>query len=579
MCSVLKGKLLLDINNSFSRIAKKEQEATKLNTRLDSFEKKILHLQAQEEAMVARSNSMYSELSILIEQIDATSRSALAVESKEKEDLRHQLNEALLLNGMLKDTMLKELNLIQMNNSMPFVDIKGCSEFELCHWLADYRSDLVMTNMIAKDIESTILASELKQHKLHLQEQKIMFTDILEGLMAEATLWKVDQDLENISICILHEENNGSRADLENLKQISEQAMENLHTMNEENTKLNYLIPSLESSITSFQINLDAKSKALEELERSHATVCRELELKNKAIHLSTTRENCFSSENEMLKQEMLNILRKEQCMVELMANIEADTLFVTIESRLQLFTDHVHNYIIEQINMVSKLSSELDIIQVSAEELSTHNSLLQSELIRKDELAKGLSFDLSLLQESASLAKDQAAELMEFRKAIESLEQALASRSLELDDVASDMQQLEARILVSNEKVATLEEELAKKFDELNAISMENAELKSQLQHIEEISYAMEELANKSEAMGRLEKELIELRGLNHERNICLQSLQNDFSKLSDEKQCCDTQLLILKERLEMAQALAEESEAVAIESRQVLITYLRLK
>jgi kinesin family protein 15 len=389
----------------------------------------------------------------------------------------------------------------------------------------------------------------------------------------------VDQDLENISICILHEENNGSRADLENLKQISEQAMENLHTMNEENTKLNYLIPSLESSITSFQINLDAKSKALEELERSHATVCRELELKNKAIHLSTTRENCFSSENEMLKQEMLNILRKEQCMVELMANIEADTLFVTVESRLQLFTDHVHNYIIEQINMVSKLSSELDIIQVSAEELSTHNSLLQSELIRKDELAKGLSFDLSLLQESASLAKDQAAELMEFRKAIESLEQALASRSLELDDVASDMQQLEARILVSNEKVATLEEELAKKFDELNAISMENAELKSQLQHIEEISYAMEELANKSEAMGRLEKELIELRGLNHERNICLQSLQNDFSKLSDEKQCCDTQLLILKERLEMAQALAEESEAVAIESRQVLITYLRLK
>jgi kinesin family protein 15 len=46
-------------------------------------------LQAQEEAMVARSNSMYSELSILIEEIDAMDRSALAAESKEKEDLRH----------------------------------------------------------------------------------------------------------------------------------------------------------------------------------------------------------------------------------------------------------------------------------------------------------------------------------------------------------------------------------------------------------------------------------------------------------------------------------------------------------
>ncbi|CAL4898213.1 unnamed protein product [Urochloa decumbens] len=571
MCSVLKGKLLLDINNSFSRIAKKEQEATELNTRLDSFEKKILNLHAQEEAMVARSNSMYSELSILIEDIDATNRSALAAESKEKEDLRHQLDEALLLNGMLKDKMHIELNLLQMNSSIPFVDIKSCSEFELCHWLADYRSDLLMANMIAKDIETTVLASELKQHRLHLQEQRVMFTDVFEGLMAEATLWKVDQDLENIAICILHEENSDTRADLENLKQISEEAMESLHAMNKENTKLNYLIPSLESSITSFQTSLDAKSKALKELECSHATICRELELKTEAIRLSTTRENRFSSENEMLKQEILNILCKEQRIVELMANIEADKSVVTIESRLQLFIDHAHSYINEQIKMLSKLSNELDVIQVSAEELSTQNSLLQSELIRKDEIAKGLSFDLSLLQESATVAKDQAAELMELRKAIETLEEALASKSLELDDVVSDRQQLETRILFSNEKVAVLEEEMAKKFDELNVVSMENAELKSQLQHIEEISYAMEELADKSEANQRLEEELIELRGLIVERNICLQSLQNDFSKLSDEKQCCDTQLLILKEKLEMAQALAEESEAIATESRQI--------
>jgi kinesin family protein 15 len=90
---------------------------------LDSFEKNILHLEAQEEAMVARSNSMYSELSILIEEINATKRSALAAESKEKEDMRHQLGEALLCNGMLKDKMLIELNLIQMMYNGTFVNI------------------------------------------------------------------------------------------------------------------------------------------------------------------------------------------------------------------------------------------------------------------------------------------------------------------------------------------------------------------------------------------------------------------------------------------------------------------------
>jgi kinesin family protein 15 len=64
-----------------------------------------------------------------------------------------------------------------------------------------------MANMIAKNIEYTVLASESKQHKQHMQGQRVMFTDMLEGLMEEATLWKVDHDLENNAICILHEEN------------------------------------------------------------------------------------------------------------------------------------------------------------------------------------------------------------------------------------------------------------------------------------------------------------------------------------------------------------------------------------
>ncbi|WVZ91025.1 hypothetical protein U9M48_037258, partial [Paspalum notatum var. saurae] len=571
LCSALKGKLLLDINHSFSRIAKKEQEASELNSRLDSFENKILHLQAQEEAMVARSNSMYSELSVLIEEIDATNRSALAAQSKEKNELRHQLDEALRLNAMMKDKMLVDLNLLQIDNSIPSSDIQGCNEFELCNSLADYRSDLVIINMIAKDIESTVLSLELKQHKQQLQQQRVMFADGLEELKAEATMWKVGQDLDNIAICTLHEEISEAWADLETLKQNGEQATANLHAMNEENTKLKYSIASLESSITSFQTNLDAKNKALVELECSHATICRELEQKTDAVNFRTSRENYFSSENELLKQEILNILCKELHMAELMANIEADKFFVTIEGHLQQVTDHIHNCLTEQINMASKLSIDLDTIQVLAEELSTRNSLLQSELIRKDDLAKGLSFDLRLLQESASVAKDQEAEFTELRKEIKSLEQALASKSLELDDVVCDRQQLEARILKSNINVAALKEELAKKFDELNVVSMENAELKSQLQHLEEISCTMEELADKSEVIRRLEEELIELRSLIDERNIFLQSMQNDFSKLSDEKQSCDSELLILKEKLEMAQALAEESEAIATESRQI--------
>ncbi|EEC69596.1 hypothetical protein OsI_38942 [Oryza sativa Indica Group] len=567
MCSVLKGKLLLDINHNFSRIAKKEQEATELNSRLDAFEKKILHLQAQEEAMLARSNSMYNELSILVEEIDATNKSALATESKEKEELRHQLDEALLCNAMLKDIIQEDVDLPQVNNYM-----KGCSEFELCNRLADYHNELVTTNIIAKDIESFVLSSELVQHKAQLQKQELMFIDALDGLTTEATLSRVDKDLGSAVIFSLLDDSNKIMIDFDNLKQNKDELMENLHVLSEENLNLRSVVGSLESSIESLQTELDGKTKALMELQYSHTTILEEFKLKSKATELGVSRENDLRSENNLLKHEYLDIVRKEQMMAELVANLDSEKLFVTIQGRLEQVADQVQMYTSDQLNMVTKVSNEIDFIQMSIEGLITHNDFLQSELIRKDELAKGLSFDLSLLQESASVAKDQADELIQLTEAIESLEQELDSKSNELVDAVSGRQLLEAQILKSNQKVSALEEQLASKINELKEVSVEKDELTSKLNHIEGISYTMEdELADKGKAIERLEEELIELRSLLDARTCFLQNLQNDFSKLLDEKKYCETQVLILNEKLEMAQALAEESEAIATEAKQM--------
>ncbi|KAG8049117.1 hypothetical protein GUJ93_ZPchr0009g510 [Zizania palustris] len=542
MCSVLKGKLLLDINHNFSRIAKKEQETTELNSRLDAFEKRILHLQAQEEAMLARSNSMYNEFSILVEEIDATNKSALAAESKEKEDLCHQLDKALICNGMLKDIIHYDFDLLQVYNAMPVNYMEGCNEFELCTWLADYHNEMVITYTIAKDIESIVLSSELVQDKSQLQKQRFMFIDVFDGLMTEATLWKVGQDLDSSVILSLLEENNKIMNDFDNLKR------------EKDNT------------------DLDVKTKTLMEVQCSYATVLEELELKTKAIELGISREIDLKSANDLLKHEYMDIVCKEQRMIELVANLDAEKMFVTIEGRLEQVTNQVQMYISEQLNMVTKVSNDLNFIKMSIEELITQNGFLQSELSRKDELANGLSFDLSLLQESASVAKDQADELIELTEAIESLEQELASKSHELDDAVSRRESLEAQILMCNQKASALEEQLANKLDELKLISMEKDELRSKLNHIEGISYTMEdELADKTKAIERLEEEAIELRSLLDVRSSFLQNLQNDFSKLWDEKQCCDTQVLILSEKLDMAQALAEESEAIATEARQM--------
>uniref|UniRef100_A0A0D9Y105 Kinesin motor domain-containing protein n=1 Tax=Leersia perrieri TaxID=77586 RepID=A0A0D9Y105_9ORYZ len=555
MCSVLKGKLLLDINHNFSRIAKKEQEATELNSRLDAFGKKILKLQAQEEAMLARSNSMYNELSILVEEIHSTNKNALAAESKEKEELFRQLDEALLCNAILKDIIQEDIGVLEVNNAMLANYMKGRSEFELCSRLADYHNELVTTNTIAKDIESFVLSSELVQHKAQLQKQELKFVDVLDGLTTEATLSRVDQDLGSAVIFSLLEDNNKIMIYLDNLKRNKEELMESLHALSEENLKLKSVVGSLESSIVSSQTEVDGKTKALMELQYSHATML-----------------DALRSENDLLKHEYLDIVCKEQKMVELVSSLDAQKLFGTIEGRLEQVADQVQMYMSDQLKMATKVSSELDFIQMSIEELITHNGFLQSEIIRKDELAKGLSFDLSLLQESASVAKDQADQLIQLTEAIESLEQELASKSDELVDAVSGRQLLEAQILKSNEKVSCLEEQLANKFDELKLVSMEKDELRSKLNHIEGISYTMEdELADKVKAIERLEEELIELRSLLDVRSTFLQNLQNDFAELLDEKKYCDTQVLILNEKLEMTQALAEESEAIATEAKQM--------
>ncbi|KAM3272375.1 hypothetical protein ACQJBY_042491 [Aegilops geniculata] len=572
MCSVLKGKLLLDINHSFGRVAKKEQEATELSLRLDSFGKKILHLQAQEEAMLARSDSIYNELSVLTKEIDATNRSSLAAESKEKEELHNQLDEALFLNGMLKDTMLEVLSLPEVNSAIPAKDMKGCNEFELCSWFVNYHHDSIMVNAIASDIEFIALASEVEQEKIQLQTQNLMFTEVLEGLKTEATLWKVDQDLGSLAIYALHEENSNTRIDLKNLKRNKDEVMESLLATREENSKLRYVVDSLESNINSLQTDLDGKAKALMELQCSHAALCKELELKAEVIELGISRENALRSENDLLKHEKLDILCKDQRMFHLVSNIDMEKLSFSFQAYLDQINTEVQRHIDEQLTTVMKFSNDFNLVQLSVEELSTHNSFLQSELARKDELAKGLSFDLSLLQESASVAKDQADQLIELTEAITLLQHEVASKSHDLDNLVSGSQLLEAQVMKTNEKILVLEEQLASTVSELNAVSMENTELRSQLNHIEQIGYSMkEELAHKSNATERMEEELIELRNLLDERNSFLQNLQNNFSKLSDEKQYCDSQVLLLREKLEMAQAVAEESEAIATEARQI--------
>jgi kinesin family member 15 len=397
-------------------------------------------------------------------------------------------------------------------------------------------SEDVLKLHLELDIFKTILVEEKAAHAELIEDLE---SDLVISIKESRELKKSnDQSLELLQKRDVEISRLNSELDICHKQEYlanEESKMQTLKFYNAEvsplSTKLKRVQASLEKARnlnTMYQQDEASRSSAEQEKDE----VRRQAEVETSEVILTLQQQLNASKQNELLTRENLD--------------------------ELQLEKNQLSDRLVEVMKENEHFSSVI-------EELSTNNSLLQSKLMRSNELANAMSFDLRIVQESAPIVKDKADELTKVKESVISLEQALSSKCLELEDVISERQQLEAQILKSNEKLAALEEELGKQFDELNIVSTENAELKSHLKRIGRISYTAEELAHKSKITGKFEEDLIELR-----------SLQNELSRLSVEKQCCEAQMLIFKRKLEIAQALIAESESIATKAQQVLCSYL---
>lgn len=614
LCSILKGKLLVDINNSFNRVTKKEDETTEFKARINSFEEKIVHLQLQEEKMLDRSNSMGTELSILMKELDVSNRNASAAISaqeknmREKEELKYQLNEALklleevkIINVTMTGLLYEELDLLAFD-SQPDTCVKLSDHPNACNMkldkVADFcktikcRNEAVVMNMYAKDIELFMLAEELRQivsQKLDVESQRNTFSNAIEKLKEAFVLNQIDMELRNCEmhallveneilkdeLLKLKEENSIAIGDLEEQKFRFASTLKHVSITDEENLKLQDMLLSSQACIARLQADMDRKCEEL-------VLNLKELELKNEANEIQIKRVHAAQIENVHLENELMEfnqkkddyvamtIFKLEHC-YDLTESMDRtiDRMFHVTGNQIVLLNNRICRETSKHKEMASKFVDELEFLELSAKELMLQNCSLQSELMQKDELSKGLSFDLRLLQESASEAKDQHDKLEAF---LESLEDKLTTKSCELDEADSRGELLEAQLVVKNERIAVLELELAEKQNAAKLVFSENLELKAHKQHIlETIAAIEEELSEKNKVTEKLEDKLLEMSILLGQRNHALENLQDDTNKLVDEKDRLENQVLILKERMEMAQALAEENEAIATEARQV--------
>ncbi|KAJ4955937.1 hypothetical protein NE237_012720 [Protea cynaroides] len=218
----------------------------------------------------------------------------------------------------------------------------------------------------------------------------------------------------------------------------------------------------------------------------------------------------------------------------------------------------------------VAKLKE--DELSQSFDSLISENLSLKRELSRKDVILKGLLFDLSLLQESAASANDMKTEMEQIVAALIHVRHELAVKTTQLDDILIQHQKLRAELDDHVAAASISNSELDQAKATIYALSNQNTELR----HLFEDLYvrknsAEQQLEEKNVAVKCLEKEIIRLASSVEEKiQTSIVDIENDLRRVTAERDCMYEEIISVNGKLEMANALAEENEAIAIEARQ---------
>ncbi|KAF6160589.1 hypothetical protein GIB67_019529 [Kingdonia uniflora] len=528
MCRTLKGKLLVDIESSFDRILRKEDETGKLCAKLGSFEKKILNLQLQEEFMLARSNYMGSELSLLMKEVDLSNTDTDKLFELQAESFSVELTgkefESLIFVSELKEVVLQKDDLEREN-----------------HFFNE-----VLENM-KKEVIFLMTEAELKKQIFTELEFDVPF---LQKAVEEANDDRNDlsQKLKMLGLKI------SEMGDVNKALELDKKGMEEISC---ENDKLQDKLAEVMQTNERFL----AQVQELVELRHSQSILLEDLSLGKAEMDTKNNVIKALKEDNSSLRSELIVVHQDKDDLISLLrlkakyidesvqaVDMLGSKLFRVQDAKNIPMLDRMFEEICENKDMASKLISEFTCLEKLENELISESMSLQAELSRKDEVVEGMLFDLSLLQESASCAKDQR---NEFEKLVVSMEFDLKKKINMISDLELDITaERESLKLVLDENVR-----LRAKFEDALLAKC----------------YVNDELTERIKVVERLEEELYVMDNALGQMNTYLEGLKNDLNEVTSERDHLDSVVPVLKEKLEMAQSLAEENEAIAIEARQI--------
>ncbi|KAA3482395.1 phragmoplast orienting kinesin 2 [Gossypium australe] len=534
MCRDIKGKLLADIKNSFDRISKKEEETGELSIKLVTFEKKISALQFQEEVMLQRSNYMGSQLAVLMKELD--------------------LGNTNLVSSLLDQEQLLKDKEVQLES----------------------RAEISMVDLCTKDFESLIFSSEMKQMIVHLADSGKKLTNayaVLDGLKKEMTFTKLDACLKE-QLLVEQE------SELSFLQEKAEEAQVELRMLKKENC---LLLQDLEEQKADSGKKLANAYSVTDGLKKEMIFAKLDACLKGQLL-VEQESELSFLQEKVEEAQIELRKMKKENCL--LLQNLdkkEADTgkkltnAYVVIDGlKKEIIFAKVDACLKEQLlveqERISKFIEEFEFLENRTEELESENMNLHAELSRKDEVLKGLLFDLSLLQESASNTKDQKDEMEEMVSTLEALEDELAVKSSELNEAVSHSHMLKVQLQEKLETITSLQLDIKGERESLKLLYSENQELKSHIEDALAVKSSLEdELTERKKITESLEVEISEMNNTLSEMKDTIEFLSSNLNEVSGERDELHMEVLSLEEKLRKAQDEAKQSEAIAMEAQQM--------
>lgn len=202
-------------------------------------------------------------------------------------------------------------------------------------------------------------------------------------------------------------------------------------------------------------------------------------------------------------------------------------------------------------------------------------NMSLKKELEKKEDLLKGLLFDFTLLQESASNTKDFKDETEKLILALSQARHELERKTCQLDDVLNQHRNLEGRAAEAEAAICISSSELDKAREMIVMLSDQNADLRMVLKDLYFNKTEVEEqLEEQKEAVKGFEKEILRLTSPVKKKFLSsVEDIEDELSRVTSERDQLREEVYCMADKLEMAHALADENEAVAVEARQVCI------